>query len=321
MLRAGQHKAVAYKALTLVAGLSASDRRVGGALIDHYNLKTGRCDPGVVRLARLLRISPASVKRATEALDKAELIAKQQHGGLSHSNSYEPNWRRFKNIVDDWDARMKAPTVAEVIPSGSQNCDADSSNIETQTLLTNPSKETIRESDRALERSPPKQKVTLERAPSNRVAEFSSYKPRKSARPADVARKMAYQRWRVDFFRSGGTWEDLMEVSDEDLERANDAEASRHGTGVELIHAMLMKSRLEGHQRTPEAGVGEPSISSPEANETTMHPDVAQEADVASLPFVITKAQRMRLRELGYQDEEIKNMRPEDAQNLLKQTS
>lgn len=35
----------AYKALNFVPGLSANARRVAGATIDHFNRKSGQCDP------------------------------------------------------------------------------------------------------------------------------------------------------------------------------------------------------------------------------------------------------------------------------------
>mgnify|MGYP002622661614 CR=1 FL=1 len=43
----------AHMALHLAAGLSPSARRVGAAIIEHYNKKTGQCDPSIERLARI----------------------------------------------------------------------------------------------------------------------------------------------------------------------------------------------------------------------------------------------------------------------------
>lgn len=58
----------AYMALTLVAGLSGNDRRVAGAILDHFNKKTGQCDPSGAGLAALLDINRKTVIDATARL-------------------------------------------------------------------------------------------------------------------------------------------------------------------------------------------------------------------------------------------------------------
>jgi hypothetical protein len=98
----------AYKALTLVDRLSAADRRVAGALLGHYNSKTGQCDPGNARLARMLRMDERTVRRATfELCETHGLFSKVSHGGKSHRAFYTPNWDMFYEIVKGWDADMK----------------------------------------------------------------------------------------------------------------------------------------------------------------------------------------------------------------------
>jgi DNA modification methylase len=52
---------LAIKSISLVPDLNTNDRRVGAALIDHYNRHTGQCDPGIHRLTMLLNISRRTV--------------------------------------------------------------------------------------------------------------------------------------------------------------------------------------------------------------------------------------------------------------------
>lgn len=80
----------AHKALTLMSGLTDATKRVAGAIIDHFNKKTGQCDPGIDRLSTMLGINRATVIRATETLDELGLIQKASHGGKSHRASYRP---------------------------------------------------------------------------------------------------------------------------------------------------------------------------------------------------------------------------------------
>jgi len=99
----------AHKALTLVGELSVADRRVAGAIIDHFNKRTGQCDPGNERLAELLGLDARTVRRATSDLCSVYgLFSKVSHGGKSHRAAYTPNWKKLTAIVEDWDCRMRA---------------------------------------------------------------------------------------------------------------------------------------------------------------------------------------------------------------------
>ncbi|WP_040616626.1 helix-turn-helix domain-containing protein [Roseibium sp. TrichSKD4] len=138
----------AFKALAIMPDLSVASRRVAGAIIDHFNKKTGQCDPSVGRLTKLLRISRAAVLRATKELDELGLIQKLSHGGKSHRTAYLPNWQMFRAFVEDWDQGMKSgdgpsegvPKASELRPSTSQTCDRSGLKNETQTHRKNPSK-------------------------------------------------------------------------------------------------------------------------------------------------------------------------------------
>jgi hypothetical protein len=94
--------------INLMPGLRQSDRRLAVALIEHFNRKTGRCDPGIDRLANLLGYCERTVIRATQKPEKAGLFRKVRHGGYSNRNKYEPNWSRFAELETAWRAKLKA---------------------------------------------------------------------------------------------------------------------------------------------------------------------------------------------------------------------
>jgi len=98
----------AHAALNLAPGLSANARRVAGALLEHYNQDTGRCDPGIKRLQNLLEIGRTSVVSAIKELcrDDGGFFKKLSHGGQHNTNFYVPRWDRFRTTVTDFKARM-----------------------------------------------------------------------------------------------------------------------------------------------------------------------------------------------------------------------
>lgn len=152
----------AHKALNIAAGLSEATRRVAGAIIDHFNKKTGQCDPSIARIADLLAMSRESVLRATRQLHEDGWIERVAHGGNSHRTAYLPNWEKFNALVATWDDRMKggggddtpcrhtgtpadapAGKVSGLTPSQCQYRHLDSVRSDTQTNLSNQSNKPI----------------------------------------------------------------------------------------------------------------------------------------------------------------------------------
>lgn len=153
----------AFKALSIVAGLSANARRVGGALVDHFNRRTGQCDPSIDRLVEKLGIDRATVFRATAELCGDDgFFVRVSHGGRGNRASYSPQWDRFRSVVNEWDGKKstmpesvtrrddasenrlnrlnKTPEkVAELRPRTSQNCDPNGRKTATQTNINNQS--------------------------------------------------------------------------------------------------------------------------------------------------------------------------------------
>lgn len=99
---------VAHKAIGLAPGFTGDTRRVATAILDHFNHKSGRCDPSNERLAGLLGVSVRMVRKATKELceGSSPLFRKRSHAGHSHCASYEPQWATFRRIVAEWNRAM-----------------------------------------------------------------------------------------------------------------------------------------------------------------------------------------------------------------------
>ena len=246
-------KAIAYKAINLVDGLSKSTRRVAGGLIDHFNPKTGQCDPGVDRMATMLDMNRATAMRATDELDKAGLILKDSHGGKFHRTSYQPQWDRFEEIVADWERRMKtgAPPgkVAELQLSRSQDCDVNGRNSATQTLLRNPLKEPLEDVEGRASHAtvvPPETAARHGKQDIEGHRQSHFLLPIKGARSptrSQAAKEAAYRRWRSDLHEHCDGWKHhaaLDEaITDDMADAATDAEMRRKGSGLASILDVL----------------------------------------------------------------------------------
>ncbi|MEP3438627.1 MAG: tyrosine-type recombinase/integrase [Hoeflea sp.] len=241
------------KTMAGIPDLSASTRRVAAAVIDHFNKRTGQCDPSIGRLIKLLKISRAAVLRATNELDQLGLIERKSHGGKSHRTAYLPNWQKFRAFVEDWDHGMKTgdgpvegrSKVSELRPSQSQRRDLKGLKNETQTLRKNPSKKPI-ETDQA--ETPAAQNSELnKRKGASRLLKRTDLQrqqsfllPVKGGRSQsrfEVFRKKAQQRWENDLMRQGiERAEAVMDwLTNEAIERATEAELTTPGGGLEFI--------------------------------------------------------------------------------------
>jgi hypothetical protein len=116
----------AMKAIGLSEQLSGSDKQVAFAILDHYNKGTGRCDPSRETLSKLLNISPRTVSRSICKLTETRLFKVDRHGGHYNCNSYQPNWRVYRELESVWKKRRVACSRRydgqEVAPKPSQDC-------------------------------------------------------------------------------------------------------------------------------------------------------------------------------------------------------
>jgi predicted transcriptional regulator len=98
---------LAFKAIALTPLLLDSDKRVACVILDHYNRKTGQCDPSLGTIAKLLDVDRRTVIRAVTRLHKFGFVLRNVHGGKFHRNSYTPIWEKFRQIEALWKARRE----------------------------------------------------------------------------------------------------------------------------------------------------------------------------------------------------------------------
>lgn len=130
--------AMAFKAIALARGLSGDAKTVGAVLIAHFNAKTGQCDPGTDRIAAKAGISTRNVVKATNALHESGLVVKARHGGNGFRSSYQPNWAKFREIVEVFE---RVDGAAEIVnkraPTKCTNVHLDSEQTFTLTHIRN----------------------------------------------------------------------------------------------------------------------------------------------------------------------------------------
>ena len=264
----------AHKALTLMAGLSDATKRVAGAIIDHFNKRTGQCDPSIERLATLLGTDEKTVRRATAILDDKQIIAKTSHGGKAHRASYVPNWELFRAVVADWDARMKtgrapskeAVTVvskpeetnrAKLSGSTGQDCPVKPGEIALQTLRRNPSKkpiepepvETRRQEAPSQRPQQPLQVLGRGSKPQGQGSFLLPISGGKGASRADAAKAAAERRWYAQLHGLGERAEaDVLDwMTPDRQEAATLAEVTRRGGGMAFIMQGMQRGGLAAH--------------------------------------------------------------------------
>jgi predicted transcriptional regulator len=228
---------LAFKTICLAPDLNTNDRRVGAALIDHFNRQTGRCDPGIDRLTKLLNISRRTVIRSINALVSAGWLVKVRHGGRGNRNRYEPNWRRLREFGESWNAKMKSlatQQLSDVSPPEGQSRHLLGDEGDTQTLNPNlPNKTCWKGYPRKEVRTP--SVITTESVgrQAAKVSQSAFGSP-----SAVVARTEAERRWHGELFARFDlkTYSAFVEAIGPDLrEAATDAELKKRGAGLNHI--------------------------------------------------------------------------------------
>jgi len=246
--------ALAYEALGLFPGLSGNAHRVAALLVRHRFNKTGRCDPSVGRMAKMLEIDPATVKRATRELERAGLFTKAVHGGYSNRNQYDPNWDFIYRYIADWKESMRTgepPPLpgAELRPEPAQNCAKDGCNTAPQTHRDNPKKKTHEETgaDNPDIHGPSRPDASgsgkEEDSRTEKDQELQATMRPRTTKRSIAAEQAAYKRWMDDFrkhiHQQGGDWECMAELYNlitEAMEKAaTQAELKKRGEGLRYI--------------------------------------------------------------------------------------
>jgi hypothetical protein len=251
---------IAHKAINLVESLTGTDRRVAGAILAHYNLRTAQCDPSLARIARLLLISTRTVVRSVKRLVAMGLFRSHRHRGKSQRNSYEPMWSRFRDLEAQWQWRFAADRLArdaKVSPDQGQRCAPGSDEAVTQTHLRKHIEEThgvatpSQDPKACAERKVSKGHSGEARRPAYRPQLTRSRGSSVSTSAFDAARAAAERRWNADlngrFAGSPDEYAIIIEALDDELgTSATAAEMKRHGAGIALILTELTERRMRG---------------------------------------------------------------------------
>lgn len=223
-----------FKALSLASGLNENDRRVGATLLEHFNRRTGRCDPSLGRIAHLLDIDIRTVIRSVRHLEEADLLRKHRHGGNLNRNQYDPNWLKLSELEAAWNARFKGfSTPTSRSRSQGQDCHLDGDSSVTQTYPIN---------------NLPKATCSGSHPSRSNGPGFHSNAPRPTTPPtirSSIAmRSAAERRWNDKLLRrfisQPMTFADIVKGIDRAMqEAATDAELARPGAGFTYIMETL----------------------------------------------------------------------------------
>ena len=144
MARAAKAEALALIAckVAMRAKMRGTAKAVFAVLLDHHNWTTGRCDPGMARIAKLAGCSVSGVRKAIgELVDEQHLLKVTTHGGGADANRYEFDWeeiRKRDRLAQQ--AMGYAPNGAEGLPQTGQGGMPQTGH---QTRRTNPLKEPL----------------------------------------------------------------------------------------------------------------------------------------------------------------------------------
>ncbi|MFH1346535.1 MAG: helix-turn-helix domain-containing protein [Pseudomonadota bacterium] len=259
---------MALKMLLLCEDLTLAERRVGAALLDHRNHRTGRCDPGLETLSRELCIGRRTVIRANAGLEKKGLLRKRRHGGHFHRNGYEFNWERFRDLHAAWERHRESVrrkhSRENLSPCGRQTNHLDGDNETTQTCLSNQSQETYVAAQ-------PQQHTRRDHLPepSKRTGEVtrSGYAKSvveerfhvKSTNSRDAAYDAAEARWNnslmMQLRAAPEVFAPLIELIDLNLQRTTtETELRKPGSGLpSLLKELDQRVLLKGRSNAPAA--------------------------------------------------------------------
>jgi hypothetical protein len=98
-MAAAPFKTLAYKVIGAHPKLSGKAKSIGVLLIDHFNLDTERCDPGLKSLSERANCTIKTTRRALRSLKKWNLFGWQPQGGTNRTNAYYPNFEHIKSLA------------------------------------------------------------------------------------------------------------------------------------------------------------------------------------------------------------------------------
>jgi hypothetical protein len=235
----------------LMPELTGTDKRVAAAIIEHFNRKTGQCDPGLNRIAWLVGVSRRTAIRSVSDIVRAGIFRVVRHGGYSQRNSYEPVWLRFRELDALWKARFRGESTgadgSKTSPDNGQTCHVRRDEPGTQTFLINQSEETSSVAP-ASAKDPRSERTDRKGQP---IKEKHSHKPRpepsrrtNGSQPSVAAHAAAERRWNAELLRrycaTPTIYAAIIDAITPELQRAaTEAEMRRRGSGLAIILEQL----------------------------------------------------------------------------------
>ena len=262
---------IAFKAIGL-SDLPSAHKRVGVAIIEHYNRSTQRCDPSMDTLSILLQLSERSVIRAVNRLVGCGYFKRFKHGGNFHCNQYVPIWSKFREIDADWDQRRRLHRArferTKVAHNSCQSSPLDDDSDVTQTCPTNNhSYETFsgglpkKETDRTCKSISEVAASTMELI-AEPIQQPASRLHVKQSKRSEAARNAAERRWcnvltqRFSFHEQ--LFSRILSAIDPALSfAATDAELAIVGGGIKHILAELRRRGVIVEGETPPPAPGQ----------------------------------------------------------------
>jgi predicted transcriptional regulator len=255
----GPNTLIAHKAISLASELSNSEKRVAAAILDHFNRRTGQCDPSLDCIAELIGMSRRTVIRATNRLQKLGFIRRIRHGGHYHRNSYELVWSRFTQVETDWKSRRSARRVRflapKVSPCPSQSRHIGGDTVDPQTFTNNLLKETsdermLSQKQDACTASGSKRGFAREGSPRPDIPiEGSAYRPFGNTPSSTAARDAAERRWNSELINQyrdqPSIYSQIVDAIDAKvISTATEAELRHRGSGLNCLMGELLARNL-----------------------------------------------------------------------------
>jgi DNA-binding MarR family transcriptional regulator len=242
---------IALKSVALSDELSGTEKRVLVTILDHFNHKTGQCDPSITTLAALLQVHSRTVVRSTKAIVKKGFLLNHRHGGKFHRNQYELIWTKFEQCEAAWKNRRRDRRALRshlnMSPKQGQPCRSARDADVTQTCPLNHSHLTS-DAPHALPKQdlfvPVDRHVGSAKKESNKIQERAEPAAFHLNRGYRIALDAAERRWNSTLMQKylgrGDLYEKIAEALDDSTKSAaTAAEVNAPGSGLDLIERTL----------------------------------------------------------------------------------
>ncbi len=222
------------------AGLPSSANAVASVLLDRYNWKSGRCDPGFASIAKLAGVSRSGVRKAIDALVGAKLIKVVTHGGGSGRNQYDFAWDEIRARDAAFQVAIGyAPNGARGMPQTGHGGVPQTGH---QTRRTKPDEETRRPEGTPDSEAAPNKKLQAERGAfaNGQRSMLLPFSRGKGLSRSDAAYNAIVLRLSAALRRDGLE----AQTTPNQLHEAAEAEQATPGSGLRVLRAALRTAKL-----------------------------------------------------------------------------